>query len=146
MEIHTHASPGLGVEEGTNTRPGEAAEKRENAGAGAALERGSQAGTDADGLAYENKPTRRPSVAAEWAAHAGGSMAARIRTVPGLAMPGLSMKIRLEQYFVSALSAPQFGPFSAAFLGKRIAPTGNRTSAHAVLTHAVTNVIDRCTT
>ena len=31
MEIHAHASPGLGVEEGANTRPGEAAEKRENA-------------------------------------------------------------------------------------------------------------------
>ena len=31
MEIHAHASPGLGVEEGANMRPGEAAEKRENA-------------------------------------------------------------------------------------------------------------------
>ena len=51
MEIHAHASPGLGVEEGANTRPGEAAEKRENAGAGAAIQRGSAAGTDADGFA-----------------------------------------------------------------------------------------------
>ena len=57
--------------------------ERENVGAGAALERGSQAGTDADGLAYENKLIRRPSVAAEWAARAGGSTAARIRTMPG---------------------------------------------------------------
>ena len=49
-EVHTHASPRLVAEEGTNARPGEAAEKRENAGADVALEGGSAAGTDADGF------------------------------------------------------------------------------------------------
>ena len=104
--ICAHASPGLGAEEGANACPGEAAGKCENAGARAALKRGSTAGSDADGLASENKCIAAPSVGAEGDARAGGNTAARMRMVPGLAMHSLSMKIRLQQYFMTAPLRP----------------------------------------
>ena len=78
--ICAHASPGLGAGEGANACPGEAAGKCENAGARTALKRGSTAGSDADGLASENKCIAVPSVGAEGDAHAGGRRRREWRT------------------------------------------------------------------
>ena len=58
----------------------------------------------------------------------------------------LSMKIQLQQYLVPVPSALQTGPFYATFLRKIIALSQNRTNTLAMLTYAIINVINYCTT
>ena len=121
-KVRTHASSRPVAEEGANARPGKAAGKHENTGSGAALERGSATGTDAGGFTEQNKHTAGSTDAAEGDARAGGSAVAQMCMVPGLSMPRLSMKTRLNN-----IPCPrQIGPdrFMALFREKLLPSHG----------------------